>query len=543
MKGSDLLVKCLENEGVEYVFGIPGEETLDLMESLSKSSINFILTRHEQGAAFMANVYGRLAGKPGVCLATLGPGATNLITGVADAQLDRAPLVAITGQAPLEAIHKESHQYIDVVQTFKFITKWNRTITKASFIPEMVRKAFKIAMVTPGATHLELPEDVAQEECDGRPLAKEKVYRRIEPDEEAVHEAAELIRVSSYPVILAGNGVIRASASEELLEFARENEIPVVNTFMGKGAISAREELYLGTIGLQSRDYVECGLERADLVISVGYDLVEYAPKLWNPGEKTIIHIDTKTAEIDEHYQPKLELVGNIGATLRILTGHTGFKKGVDYSKKLRNFMIDELERFRDDTSFPLKPQRVVSDIRRVLRDDDILVCDVGAHKLWIARLYPAYSPNTVIISNGFASMGIALPGAIAAKLVHPGKHVVAAMGDGGFLMNEQELETAIRLGLGFVVVIFNDSKYGMIEWNQFNRSKESYGVEFTNPDFVKLAESYGAIGVRLEEGDSLTGIIEEGVASNELWVIDVPVDYSENIKLSQKLGQNVCQF
>lgn len=543
MRGSDLLVKCLENEGVEYIFGLPGEETLDLVDSLSKSKIRYILTRHEQGAAFMANVYGRLAGKPGVCFATLGPGATNLITGVADAHLDRAPLVAITGQAPLEAVHKESHQYIDVVQTFKFITKWNRTITKASFIPEIVRKAFKIATEAPGATHIELPTDVAKENCEGKPLPRAKASRRSWPDVEAVHEAVELLRESNYPLILAGNGVIRSGASSELLNFARANQIAVLNTFMGKGAISARQDLYLGTIGLQAKDFVECGLERADLVITVGYDLVEYSPKHWNQDGKKIIHIDNRTAEIDEYYQPSIELVGDIGETLELFTNHTGFKKGVDYSRKLREFMMTELANFEDDTSFPLKPQRVVSDIRKALRDEDILISDVGAHKLWIARLYPAYAPNTVIISNGFASMGIALPGAIAAKLVHPDKKVIAAVGDGGFVMNEQELETAMRLGLGFVVVIFNDSKYGMIEWNQLAKFNESYGVKFTNPDFVKLAESYGAVGVRVGKGDSLGEILKEGVTSNELWVVDVPVDYSENIKLSKKLGQNVCQF
>jgi len=543
MKGSNLLVKCLENEDVEYIFGIPGEETLELMDSLSNSKIKFILTRHEQGAAFMANVYGRLAGKPGVCLATLGPGATNLITGVADAHLDRAPLVAITGQAPLGAVYKESHQYIDVAHIFTSFTEWNGTILRASFIPEMVRKAFKRALETPGATHLELPQDAAIEESDESPLPSERAYRRVEPDIDAVHKAAELIKESEYPIILAGNGVIRSSASKELSDFAKANEIAVVNTFMGKGVVSARDELSMGTVGLQAKDYVFCGIERSDLVLTVGYDLVEYSPKHWNPGEKRIIHIDHKTADIDEHYQPKVEIIGDIKASLRNLTEQTGYKKSVDYSKKLREYMIEELTAYEKDASFPLKPQRVVSDIRKALADDDILVCDVGAHKMWISRLYPAYVPNTVIISNGFAAMGIALPGAIAAKLVHPDKKIIAATGDGGFLMNEQELETAIRLGLSFVVVIFNDSKYGLIEWNQLNKSRKSYGVEFTNPDFVKLAESYGAVGVRIEKGDSLEEVLKEGLASGKLWVIDVPVDYSENMKLSEKLGRNVCQI
>ncbi len=541
MKGSDLLVKCLENEGVEYIFGIPGEEILDLMDSLSRSKIKFVLTRHEQGASFMANVYGRLTGKPGVCLSTLGPGATNLVTGVADAQLDRCPLVAITGQAPLETTHKESHQYIDVVQTFKFITQWNRSITKADFIPEIVRKAFKIAAERSCATHVELPEDVAKEETNAQPIPRSEARSRNVPDPAAIRRAAEMIKGAKYPIILAGNGVVRSNASEELTEFARANEIAVVNTFMGKGAISAREELCLGTIGLQSKDYVECGLERADLVITVGYDLVEYAPRLWNPGGNSVIHIHNKSTEIDEHYLPKLELVGDISETLKLLRERTGYKKGVDYSRKLRDYMAKELDVFKDDASYPLKPQKMINDIRNALGDDDILISDVGAHKLWIGRLYPAYKPNTVIISNGFASMGIALPGAIAAKLAYPEKKVVATVGDGGFLMTVQELETAVRLGVGFAVVIFNDSKYGMIEWSQLNKFESSFGVEFGNPDFVKLAESFGARGIRLEKGDSLEDALKEGLSTNEIYVIDAPVDYSENIKLSKKLGQNIC--
>lgn len=397
-RGADVFVECLEKEGVDYVFGLPGEEIISLLKALNSSRIRFILTRHEQAAAFMADVYGRLMGRAGVCLSTLGPGATNLITGIADANLDRSPVVAITGQGSLERTHKESHQYIDVANTYRFITKWNTRVTRSDFIPEIVRKAFRLAKEEKkGATHIELPEDVAEEETSARPFQGERhIHSKTVPDRQAIDSAAQLIGGARYPIILAGNGVIRAGASGELLEFARSTNIAVVNTFMGKGVIPSNEELSIGTIGLQAKDYVMCGVERADLIICIGYDFVEYSPTFWNPnGDKTIIHIDSTHSETDEHFITTLDLIGDLKETLRNLTAFSTSKADSSYSTMLKKFVSTELEEHKDDSGYPLKPQRIVSDIREAMGDEDILISDVGMHKLWIARLYPAQRPNT----------------------------------------------------------------------------------------------------------------------------------------------------
>ncbi len=542
MKASDLLIRCLENEGVRYIFGVPGEEILDILDSLLGSEITFIPTRHEQGAAFMADTYGRLTGKAGVCLATLGPGATNLVTGIADANLDRAPLVAITGQAGRDRVHKESHQYIDIVENFRPITKWNTRIETASIIPEVVRKAFKLAQVEkPGACHLELPEDVAGELVEGAPLSPERP-RRPSPDRPSLKAAAELIEEASYPLIFAGNGVIRGRASKELREFSARLGIPVANTFMAKGCVPADHELALMTCGLQARDYVSCGFDRADLIIAVGYDLVEYAPKFWNPDrKKKIIHIDFTPAEVDSYYQPAVEIVADVRESLELLNAQIRVTKDTRYTKTLREWILGELQENALSEAYPLKPQRILHDLRTVMGSLDILVSDVGAHKLWIARLYPAYEPNTVIISNGYAAMGIALPGAIAAKLVYPERKVVAVSGDGGFLMNCQELETACRLGLQVVNVIFRDDGYGSIRWKQMNRFGRESGVAFGNPDFAKLAEAFGAKGYRVQAASELLPILREAFQHQGPSVVDVPVDYTENVKLTERMGHLVC--
>jgi acetolactate synthase-1/2/3 large subunit len=543
MKASDLFVKCLENEGVEYVFGIPGEETLDLMDSLSHSSIKFIVTRHEQGAAFMADVYGRLTHKPGVCLSTLGPGATNLMTGIADAYLDRAPLVAVTGQASLEKTHKEAHQYINVVDTLKNITNWNRKITRPDFIPEIVRKAFDIACDVPGAVHVELPEDVAIEDTLETPLQKKMYSHKSEHDENELEKAVELIEQSNRPVILAGNGVTREQSAEQLEKFVNRLKIPATTTFMGKGNIPADNDLYIGSVGLQRKDYLMCGFDVADLVICVGVDPVEYSPRLWNPdGSKKIIHVHNSHPEIDSSYLPECSLIGNLKHSLHRLTENCKSEKGVPESiAKLKQTMENELLSYRNDNSFPVKPQRILYDISNHLYRDDILVSDVGAHKLWVGRLFPAYKPNTVQISNGLASMGFAFPGAIAAKLVHPEKNVVAVVGDGGFMMNVQELETAKRIGTDLIVIIFNDSKYGVIEWNELEKFKTSYGIDFSNPDFVQMAQSFGVNGVKIESADELTSKLQYALEKGRIWVFDVEVDYAENIKLGEKLRDMTC--
>ncbi|SFM70498.1 acetolactate synthase large subunit [Methanolobus profundi] len=545
MKASDLFVKCLENEGVEYIFGVPGEETIDLTESLRKSKIKFIPTRHEQSAAFMADMHGRLTHRPGVCLATLGPGATNLITGVADAQLDRAPLVAITGQSALEKTHKESHQYIDIVTAFKQFTTWNSKVTRPDFIPEIVHKAFDIAADRPGATHIELPEDVAKEETSKEPIAR-KVYPHISlHDERELKRAAEMIRESSMPMILAGNGVFREDAAIELRKLVQFTGLPVATTFMGKGAIPADDEHYLGSMGIKDRDHIMCGFEMADLVICIGFDYVEYTPKFWNPDKsKKIIHIHNDHPEIDENYVPDIMLIGSIKQALFSLRQQCEFTREMpDRFTKVRSRMRAEIEDYAEDLSFPMKPQRILSDVREALGRDDILISDVGAHKLWIGRLFPAYEPNTVFISNGLATMGFALPGAIAASLIKPEKKVVAIAGDGGFLMNLQDLETAVRLGCNFVVVIFNDSKYGLIEWHERKAFNETIGIDFTNPDFVMLAQSFGAKGVKLEGAEELRPRLEEALSAGGVWLLDVPVDYSENIKLTEKLKNNFCEL
>jgi acetolactate synthase-1/2/3 large subunit len=531
MTAAELFVKCLEAEGVELIFGLPGEENLDLLNAVSRSPIRFVSVRHEQGAAFMADVYGRVTGRAGVCLATLGPGATNLATGIADANLDHAPLVAITGQAGLERVHKESHQYVNIVEAFGPLTKWNTRVERASAIPEIVHHAFKTAQAEkPGACHIELPEDVAGEPAEGAPLASRRA-RRPSPDRPSLRAAAEAIDRASHPIILAGNGVVRGRASRELVAFAERTGIPVANTFMAKGAMPADHALSLLSIGLQARDFVSCGFDAADLIVTVGYDQVEYAPYHWNPrGDKAIVHIDFTQAETDAMYQPEVEIVSDVREALELLCAEVTQAHDRGYPVRLRQAILVDLARGADDASVPMKPARVLRDLRRALDRRDVVISDVGAHKLLVARLYPAYEPNTVLISNGFAAMGIALPGAIGAKLADPSRRVVAVSGDGGFLMNVQELETAVRLGVAFVTLVFRDEGYGLIRWKQVQQFGKPFGIEFGNPDLVKLAESFGAVGYRVEKADDLARCLTDALAQRVPAVIDVPIDYRDGI-------------
>jgi acetolactate synthase-1/2/3 large subunit len=541
MKAADLIVQCLENEQVRYVFGLPGEEILDILDSFLDSRITFVPTRHEQGAAFMADAYGRLTGHPGVCLSTLGPGATNLATGVADANLDRAPLVAITGQAGRDRIHKESHQRVDIVEHLRPLTKWNTRIETAAVIPEVIRKAFKLAeSEKPGACHIEVPEDIAREAIDGTPLSTERA-RRPSPDRQALETAARLIETASFPLIFAGNGVIRGRASDELRRFARAHGIPVAHTFMAKGSMPYDDDLCLLSVGLQARDYISCGFDKADLIIAVGYDPVEYAPKFWNPDrKKSIVHIDFTPAEVDSFYQPAVEVVADVREAIELLGGLVKGQKDPTPYHTLRRYILAELEEGADDDTFPLKPQRILRDLRASMGREDILISDVGTHKLWIARTFPAYEPNTVLISNGYAAMGFALPAAIAAKLVHPERKVVAVSGDGGFLMNCQELETACRLGLPIVNVIFRDGGYNLIQWKQQTHLGRESGVKFGNPDFVALAAAFGAKGYRVDSARALGPILAQALAHPGPSIVDVPVDY-ENARLTAGLGQLIC--
>jgi acetolactate synthase-1/2/3 large subunit len=541
MKGSKLLLRCLENEGVEWIFGVPGEETLDVLNSLVDSQIQFIAARHEQGAAFMADVHGRLTGKAGVCLSTLGPGATNLLTGVADAYLDRAPLVAITGQASLDRKHKESHQFIDVLSMFRPVTKWNAEIFHPRTIAETVRKAFKVAQTEkPGATHLELPEDVAAETVSDRDLdapLRVQAPPLTEPLARQVNRAIEVLAQAHRPILLVGNGVIRGQAHEAVRRFARQANVPVVHTFMSKGVVPDSDPLSLYTIGLQMRDYPSAVIERSDVVVAVGYDFVEYAPCLWNPNrDKHIVHVDVSPAEVDAHYLVDVGVLGDITLSLDQI-GEQLASFDLTWAEESRQRIQTAYEKeWAQPLGWPLRPQQIVRDLRQVLAPDDLVICDVGAHKLWMARMFPCEVPNTCIISNGFAAMGMALPGAVAAKLLFPPRRVVAVTGDGGFLMNVQELETAVRLQLPLVVLIWRDNGYGVIRWKQQMKFARTSGVEFGNPDFVALAQSFGAAGYRVEEPAELGPVLKTALGCGKPSVIDCPVDYSENLRLSEQL-------
>jgi acetolactate synthase I/II/III large subunit len=541
-RASDVFVDCLEAEGVRYVFGIPGEETLDLNESLDRSSVEFVPVRHEQGGAYMADTYGRLTRHAGVCLGTLGPGATNLITAVADAYLDHSPVVALTGQGDLERMHKESHQYIDVVSLMRPIVKWNTQVNAPAIVPEAVRKAFKVAQAQkPGPTHLELPEDVMAAELDADPLPVRPGFRRPEPSATELELAARIVRGAENPIVLAGNGVARVWAAPALREFARVTGIPVAETFMGKGVVDYEDEHFVGTVGLQERDYALAGFEDADVVITVGYDLVEHAPVNWNPRkDKRIVCIDTTTVEVDEHFITEVDLIGDMEVVLSRLAEACGpvvAPGRLPERSRLNEIVLSYFEAGREDDSFPVRPPRVLWDVRRALGPCDMLVSDVGLHKLWIARMFPAHEPSTVLIANGLAGMGIALPSAIAAKLVHPERKVVTVNGDGGFLMNCQELETAVRLRTPVVNVIWENGQYGSIVWKQDSKFGRHFGVDFTNPDFVKLAESFGCPAWRCESAADLPRHLAHALTLDLPSVIVVPIDYSIDVTISQELG------
>ncbi len=545
MNTAELLVRCLENEGVKYIFGLPGEENLQLLQALKRSPIQFITTRHEQGAAFMADVYGRLTGKAGVCLSTLGPGATNLMTGVADANLDRAPLVAITGQVGTDRMHIESHQYLDLVAMFAPVTKWNKQIVRPSNTPEIVRKAFKLAQSEPpGAVHIDLPENIADMVAEGAPLRSGPPTIPV-ASEESLQRAAIAISQASNPMILVGNGAIRNRASEAITRFATRLNIPVTNTFMGKGVLDYRDERSLWTVGLQQRDYITCALDESDLIVAIGYDLIEYGPKKWNPtGDLPIVHIAVTPSEVDSSYIPLVEVIGDISDALNEIDKriHRPRRDKIGgHFASLRAEMCADYEQYATDTGFPIKPQKLLYDLRQVLDPEDIVISDVGAHKMWIARHYHCARPNTCLISNGFAAMGIAIPGAVAAKLVYPNRKVVAVTGDGGFMMNCQELETAHRLSTAFVTIIFNDGGYGLIEWKQETQYQESSYIKFNNPDFVKFAESMNLKGYRIESAEDFLPTLKEALAQDVPAVIDCPIDYRENLLFSEHTKEITC--
>jgi acetolactate synthase-1/2/3 large subunit len=524
MKASDLFVKCLEAEGVEYIFGIPGEENIDLMDSLSRSPIQFVVTRHEQAAAFMADAYGRVTGNPGVCLATLGPGATNLITGVANAHLDRSPLVAITGQAALTRLHKESHQNVDTVQLFTGITKYNQQIVSANTIPEVVRKAFHVATLdSPGAVHIQLPEDVAEEEVNGTPLPHSKDAKAT-PQASDITEAATLIARAKHPIILAGNGVIRQQAWTEVRALVEKSNVPLVNTFMAKGLLPFDHPLNLFTVG--GKPYPEGlrPLHESDLVIAVGFDLVEYDPFTWNEdASRQVLYIHSVPFETDQHFPVELSLVGDMQSTLRALTEAISPRADSTVHNEVRQRRLTEL------TAVPHPeeslPRHVMWALRDILPDDAIVIADVGLHKVWVSRWYQPKQPNTTIIYNGLASMGGSFPGAIGVKLARPGQKVVVVSGDGGFLMNAQELETAHRLGLDVTVIIFNDCRYSLIAKKQRDASLAMTDIAFTNPDFKKFAESFYADYHTASTPEEFTRELRAALACNRLNLLEVVLE------------------
>ena len=548
MKASDLLVKCLENEGIEYIFGVPGEENADFMMSLEKSEqIRFILTRHEQGAAFMAEIYGRLTGNPAGCLGTLGPGATNLITGVADANMDRAPMLVLTGQGASTRLHKESHQIMDVVSMFEPVTKWAMGVLHEDTIPEIVRKAVRIARTEkPGACLIELPEDVAKNDTAAVPL-QPKLFRRPVADDFILDKAFEKLRNAKRPIIIAGNGCIRRRASKELRRFCEKTGIGVISTFMAKGCVDMDADYCLFTVGLAAKDVGSCGLDAADLIITLGYDMVEYPPRLWNPGgDKDIIHADFLPAEIDANYHPDTELIGDLAYTLEKLVKRVDAAGGLAFNTSqqaaVRRDMIAEITAFKDDvTKGTIRPQKVLWDVRQAMGPSDILLSDVGAHKMWIARYYQCHEPNTCLIPNGFCSMGFALPGVIAANLVHPDRRVLAICGDAGFLMNVQEMETARRLDSDITVMVWEDNAYGLIAWKQQGEFGRHTDLSFGNPDWMKLAEAFGWNGYHVQDSADLAAVLRQALDEKGPSLVVVPIDYRENMLLTERLGNIVC--
>ena len=555
MKASDLFVRCLENEGIRYIFGLPGEENADLMQSLEGSSIQFVLTRHEQGAAFMAEVYGRLTGDPAACVSTLGPGATNLITGVADANMDRAPMLVLTGQGATTRQHKESHQIMDVVQMYEPVTKWAHAIRHPDNIPEVIRKAVRVSRTEkPGAVLVELAEDIAKMPADTQPLPVHR-FRRPHADSGTIERAAEVIAAARRPIILAGNGTVRKRASLALRALCEQAGIGVTCTFMAKGCVDREAEYCLFTIGLQSRDHVTCAIEAADLIITVGYDMVEYPPRLWNPlGDKQIIHIDFLPAEVDASFNPQVELVGDVAGTLTDLHSALGSHGlpafDLNSQRAARREMLEDFQAHADDTTEgSIRPQKALWDIRAALGHHDILLSGVGAHKMWVARHYQCHEPNTCLIPNGFCAMGLPLPGAIAAHLVirdqidggSADRRVFAVVGDGDILMNVQEMETARRLDADINICVWEDGGYGLIAWKQDNEFGQHTDLSFGNPDWLKLADAFGWQGQYVDRAADLSAALGKALGHRGPSLIVLPIDYRENSQLTERLGDIVC--
>ncbi len=543
MKASDLFVKALEAEGVEYIFGVPGEESLDLLESLRKSAIRLILTRHEQSAGFMAATYGRLTGRVGVSLGTLGPGATNLVTAAGFAQLGAMPMLMITGQKPIKSSKQGRFQVIDVVDMMRPITKYSTQVVSGDRIPSIVREAFRVAHEErPGAVHIELPEDIAAEET-AAPVITASEVRRPNADGKSIRRAEEMIRAASSPLLLIGAGANRKLTARMLREFVQKTGIPYVTTQMGKGVLDEGDDLYVGTAALSEGDFVHRAIEQADLIINVGHDVVEKPPFLMQKNSAQVIHINFESAVVDPVYFPQLEVVGDIANSIwqikEQLDPRNEWQLGL--FRDLRESYLDGKRQAEAADGFPLQPERLVRDVRLAMPSDGIVALDNGLYKIWFARNYPAHQPNTLLLDNALATMGAGLPSAMAAKLVYPDRPVTAICGDGGFMMNSQELETAVRLGLHVVVIILRDDAYGMIKWKQAGMQLQSYGLDYGNPDFVKYAESYGAKGWRVSSAGAFLPLLEQCLQDPGVHLLDVPIDYStSDEKLNKALPRSM---
>jgi acetolactate synthase-1/2/3 large subunit len=537
---AELIVECLENEGVTHVFGIPGEENIRLMEALSKSSIEYVLTRHEQGASFMAETYGRLTGRAGVCSATLGPGAINLLLGTADATTNSTPLIALSAQVGMARNFKESHQSVDLVPMFDPVTKWSALVSTPGAVPEMIRKAFKLAQTErPGAVYLAVPEDV--EEANASPSLvplRVNVPRPDDPSAQQVSRAAQILREARNPIVLAGHGAARGGASQALIRFAQSLNIPVATTFHGKGVFPDDHPLALGTVGFMRHDYVNFGFDRADVIVAVGYELQEFNPVRINPsGTTKIIHVHRFPAEVDVHYDVSVGLTADISHSLDALAAAVWRRAPAAGGERIKELLSDELSRGQRDDRFPMHPARIVADTRAALGREDITLVDTGALKMWMARLYPTYAPNTCLISNGLSTMGWTVPGAIGAKIARPEAKVLVATGDGSFLMNSQEIETALRLRLPFVILVWVDDAYGLISWKMDMEIGHNVDTRFANPDLVAYAESFGAKGYRVSSADELLPCLQAALADDTVSIIACPVDYTANTELIRTLG------
>jgi len=544
MKASDLFVKALENEGVEVIFGIPGEENLDFLESLRESSINLVLTRHEQGAGFMAATYGRLTGKPGVCLSTLGPGATNLVTPAAYAQLGGMPMLIITGQKPIKSSKQGQFQIIDVVGMMRPITKYTKQVVHGNTISAIVREAFRVAMEErPGAVHIELPEDIAAETVRDI-VFPVQTNRRPDADKEAVAKAVAMIEQAKMPLLLVGAGANRKRTSKALTKFIEQTGIPFFNTQMGKGVIDERHTSFLGTAALSDYDFLHCAINRADLIINVGHDVIEKPPFFMTHDSAQVIHINFLSAQVDSVYFPQLNVVGDIATSINNIGNSIENQAhwDISYFQKIKQDVVFHLSKYKEDERFPMLPQSVVGIIREQLPDNGIVTLDNGVYKIWFARNFPCYQPNTLLLDNALATMGAGLPSAIATKMVEPDRKVISVCGDGGFMMNSQELETAVRLSLDLVVIILNDNAYGMIKWKQQGMGFNNFGLDYGNPDFVKYAESYGANGYKPDSKEEFNQILEKTLNSKGVHLIDLAIDYSLNHSiLTEGLKEKTC--